>query len=800
MILSIIRSSIRITTFVNYFFELANMIFQHLARLILRNRLYILIAIGIITVFMGYMTSQLTFSYEPTPLLPKTDSVLVQHRAYAKLFGKGENIIVLGVQDSNFFNEENFSNWQNLENSLRELDGVENVFSITDIFNIGKDLENRVFRFDKVFENRKYEQWEIDSLKNIALSLPFYKNLIYNEGADIFLMMITVQHDVVSTKIRIPFMESIVEKGDVYKEASGNHVRYSGLPYIRTFIGEMVKGEMFMFIFLAVLITAFLLYMLFKSFRIVLFSLLVVAVSVIWGLGFMAILNYHITLLTAVIPPLIIVIGVPNCIYLLNKYHHEYSIHGNKIKALQRVIQKIGSAAFLTNLTTAAGFGTFMFTSIQILNEFGLVATIGIMGVFVISILLIPSIFSFLPPPEPRHLQHLESRRIKKTITKIMSAALFKRKTIYFFTIILVIIGFFGLSKVQSKGYMVDDIPKNDPVYIDLKYFEKNFSGVMPLEIVINTEQPRGILQEQNLRRINQLQEKLKDYPILSSPISIAEAAKFARQGYYNGNPSQYRLPSGPERAFVMSFLPKEMGNNELLSRFADSTASITRILYNVSDVGSIRINELKGQIRADIDSIFQGNSHMVSITGGSIIAAKGNDYLVRSLFISLLAAIGIISVFMSWMFRRGKMVLMSILPNIIPLLLTAAAMGFIGIPLKPSTVLVFSIAFGISIDNSIHFLSKYRQELKRTQNNSKAAVVCAIRETGVSMIYTSIVLFFGFGIFALSKFGGTVSLGILVSLTLLVALFCNLVLLPSVLLSFSGGDPENKESITGLK
>jgi uncharacterized protein len=704
--------------------------------------------------------------------------------------------VVIGVQDSLFFSESHFNHWQNLEKTLRAKDGVESVFSITDIFNIGKDTEKKQFRFDKVFDQNSYTQSDLDSLKNTALALPFYNNLIYNKEENVFLMMITIKHEMVGTKARIPFMKSIVDICDEYGQATGNQIRYSGLPFIRTFLGELIEGEMFMFIFLAVLITAIILYLLFKSFRIVLFSLLVVAVSVMWGLGFMAILDYHITLLTAVIPPLIIVIGVPNCVYLLNKYHHEYSIHGNKIKALQRVVQKIGSAAFLTNLTTAAGFGTFMFTSIPILTEFGLVATIGIMGVFVVSILLIPTIFSFLPPPEPRHLQHLENIRTKKTITKIMSLALYKRKTVYVFTSVLVVIGLIGLSRVQSKGYMVDDIPKNHPVYIDLKYFEKNFAGVMPLEIVINTGQPRGILQEQNLRHINQLQIKLKNYPELSSPISIAEAAKFARQGYYNGNPSQYRLPSGPERAFVMSYLPKQMGENDLLNRFVDSTASLTRILYNVADVGSIRINELKKQIRADVDSVFLTNANQVSVTGGSIIAAKGNDYLVHSLFISLLAAIGIIAVFMSWMFKRGKMVILSILPNLIPLLLTAAAMGFIGIPLKPSTVIVFSIAFGISIDNSIHFLAKYRQELKRTQNNSKAAVVCAIRETGVSMIYTSIVLFFGFGIFAASSFGGTVSLGILVSLTLLVALFCNLVLLPSVLLSFSSGKVEDSECL----
>lgn len=745
---------------------------------------------------MSFMVMSLKFYYEPTPLLPQSDSLLIKYKELTKMFGKGENIMVIGVEDPSFFQVSNFQEWTKLENDLRNIDGVEHVFSISDIFSLSKDPETKTFGFDKLFIKADYSQQELDSIKDLAYSLPFYEKILYNKEAHVYLMMITLRYDKISTLDRIPFMKHLIDMTESYQKNTGNKLRYSGLPYIRITVGEMIKGEMYMFIFLAVIITALLLFILFRSFRIVFFSMLVVAVSVIWGLGFMAILGYQITLLTAVIPPLIIVIGVPNCIYLLNKYHHEYSVHGNKVKALQRVIQKIGSATFLTNLTTAAGFGTFIFTNIRILNEFGLVAAIGVMGVFLISILLIPTIFSFLAPPEPRHLQHLDSIRINNSISRVIITTLYKRKTIFAITFILVVFGLFGLLKVQSKGYMVDDIPKNHPVYVDLKYFEKNFSGVMPLEIVINTDKPKGVLQETSLVRINRLQEKLKNYAELSKPISIAEAAKFARQAYYNGNPKHYRLPTGPERAFVMAYLPKNLGNNNLLNRFVDSTGRITRIIYNVADVGSIRINSLKDQIRADVDSIFKENSNLVSITGGSIIAAKGNDYLVKSLFISLIAAIGIISIFLFWMFRKGKMVLLSILPNLIPLLLTAAAMGYLGISLKPSTVIVFSIAFGIAVDNSIHFLAKYKQELRRTQNNSKASVICAIRETGVSMIYTTFVLFFGFGIFAASKFGGTISLGILVSLTLLVALFSNLVLLPSVLLSLSRPDQQESDCL----
>lgn len=772
---------IKFVTFVVHFFR--HMVFQKIARFILHNRLFVLISVGIITAFMAYNIFSLKFNYEPTPLLPASDSLLIKHRHYAEIFGKGENLMVIGVQDSNFFTAKNLTSWQKLQKELLEIDGVEQVFSIVDIFSLGKDTEKKEFTFSRVFP-KDFSQANIDSLKTIAYDLPIYENLIYNKDTGVYLMMVSLRYDKISTPIRVSFMKTVVNTCQRFEQETGKELRYSGLPYIRITVGEMIKGEMILFIFLAVAITAVIIYLLFKSFRITAFVLLVVSVSVVWGLGLMSLLGYQITLLTAVIPPLIIVIGVPNCVYLLNKYHHEYSIHGNKIKALHRVIQKIGSATFLTNLTTAAGFGTLIFTSIPILVEFGFVAAIDIMAVFLVSLLLIPTIFSFLPPPEPKHLKHLNSQRMRNVITRVISTGLYHRKMVFVVTIAIILISFWGVSRVQSLGYMVDDIPKKHPAYVDLKFFEKNFTGVMPLEIVIDTDMPKGILQDKTLSRVNALQNQLQDYPELSKPLSVAEAAKFARQGYYNGKRSQYRIPSGFERNFIMAYLPKKMGANEMLKRFADSTAQTTRIVYNVADIGSIRIKNLEKQIRTDVDSIFQSDASRVEITGGSVIAAKGNDYLVRSLFTSLLAAIAIISVFMTAMFKKLQMVLLSILPNLIPLLFTAAAMGFLGIPLKPSTVIVFSIAFGISVDSSIHFLSKYRQELLRTQQNKKVSVICAIRETGVSMIYTSVVLFFGFAIFIGSQFGGTVSLGLLVSLTLLIALFSNLILLPSVLLS----------------
>lgn len=740
---------------------------------------------------MAYKATFVELSYKPVPLLPKEDSVLIRSIEFSKKFGKGENIMVIGVQDSAFFSLEKFNKWENLEEQLRNIQGVEQVFSIVDAINLVKDTVSKKFVAERIFDEKSYNSTKLDSLKTLTRSLGFYKSLLYNDTTKTYLMLITLNREIITKKERVGLVKDIVNVCKIYEVDTKNRVYYSGLPYIRVTVGEMIKGEMYLFVILAVLLVSVILYILFHSFRVVFISLLVVGIGVIWALGTLTLFGYDLTLLTAIIPSLLVIIGVPSCIFLINKYHHEYRHHGNQIKSLYRVVTRVGSATFLSNLTTAIGFGAFIITNTQVLKEFGVVASMNVMGVYFLSLMLIPIIFSFTVPPQKKHLTHLSRKGIKKNIYRIVLTVLYRRKIVFTVAIILICAGLFGVTLLKNNGYMVDDIPRKHPVLKDLKFFEKNFNGVMPFEIIYDTEKPNGYLSSGVLVKIDRLQRKLANYPELSKPVSIVEAAKFASQSYYNGNPERYRLPSSFEWGFIMSYIPKSIGMSDMFARLVDTSGRYVRIMYNADDIGTIKMNYLKEKVRCDIDTVFKDNSNHVYISGASIVASKGYDYLVDSLFVSLPLAIGIIMVFMGWMFRRWRIVLFSVLTNMIPLLLTSAAMGYIGIALKPSTVIVFSIAFGIAIDNSIQLLAKYRQELRRTSHNIKASVIYAIRETGISIIYTSVVLFFGFGVFALSQFGGTVSLGVLVALTLLIALFSNLFILPSILLAF-----ERKSSI----
>lgn len=752
--------------------------------IILRNKILLLVILTVITAFLGYHARKVEMSYEHSPLLPKKDKAYEDYQHFVDVFGEEGNLIIVGVQDSVFFRFDHFARWQRLCRELTKIEGVENLLSVSNSYNLVKNTEERRFEIQRIFPDTISNQEELDQYAAIFRGLPFYHKTVYNKDTDAYLLAITVNKDKMVSKEREQLVRTIQKTCQRFERDEQVKLHYSGLPYIRVINSIKIKNELYLFSVLALAICIVVLFIFFRSFKAVFFPVLIVVIGVVWALGMLSLFGYKITLLTGMIPPLLIVIGIPNSIYMLNKFHHEYVSHGNKIKALQRVIIKIGNATFLTNLTTASGFATFIIVKSDILKQFGIVASLNIMGLFFLSLLLIPIIFSFIQPPSSKHVGHLNNKFVSGIISRLIYITQNRRKTIYIVTVFIIGLGIYGITLIKSSGYMVDDIPEHDPVYTDLKFFESNFDGLMPLEIMVDTKKPGGAMQLATFQKMDQFEKRLAEYPELSPSLSLLNLLKFSKQAFYNGNENYYSLPNNREKNFILQYAATGEENASLLHSFLDSTQQVTRISIRMKDVGTNRMEELYTDFNADIDSIFTAENYEITVTGSSVTFFRGTQYLLKNLFQSLVLAILLISGFMAIMFSSWRMVVMSLIPNVIPLIFTAAIMGFTGIPIKASTILVFSIAFGISVDNTIHFLAKYRQELNANNWDIGKSVVLALKETGVSMIYTSVVLFFGFGIFALSSFGGTVALGVLVSLALLVAVTSNLILLPSLLSS----------------
>ena len=759
--------------------------FKYLVRIILRYRLINIIVIILSTAFMGYKALDVKLSYEFAQMLPQTDSTNIFYKKFKETFGEDGAVMFIAIQAPEIYELEKFNAWYDLTYDIKKIEGVEEIVSIAKIYYLVKNDSIKKFGFELIVKERPESQQEVDSLKQIIFSYPFYKGILYNPETDVTLLMVTLDKKVLNTKNRVSLINQIKRKTDEFGEENSIEMHYSGLPYIRTKTSEKVQKELISFIFMALVIATIILLIFFRSGKAAFFTMIIVIINVIWVMGIMSLLKYDITILTGILPPLIIVIVVENCIFLLNKYHDEYRIHGNKIKALSRVVRRIGNANLLTNATTAAGFAAFIVTGNKILVEFGVTASLSILLAYLLTLFLIPIIFSLLPPPKSRHIRHLEKSLVNRIINKVVFQVQHHRNIIYIVTILLVSIGIIGALKLRVTGNIVDDISKKDQLYKDLIFLEKNFNGVMPLEFSIDTKKKRGVMKLYNLQKINELQRVLKRYPELSKSISLAEVVKITRQAFYRGNESYYDMPNSQELNFMARYLPDmKSGKRTIINSFVDTNLQVTRVSTQMRNIGTNEIQRIQEELRPEIDSIFPPSKYNVEITGTSIVFLKGTQYLLKNLTTSLLLAISVISLLMALLFTSARMILISLIPNILPQIMTAGMMGYLGIPIKPSTILIFSIALGISVDNAIHFLSRYRLNLRLNNWQIKSSVIAALRETGYSMIYSSVVLFFGFAIFITSSFGGTEAMGYLISFTLIMALSSNLFLLPSLLLT----------------
>lgn len=753
---------------------------------VLRNWLWISIVLGIITLFLGYKASRVELSYESPKILPRSDSTLLAYEAFRKTFGEDGNVVILGLQDKALFTASRFKRWDSLGKALSQYDGIIKVLSIADLPVLEFNDTLKSFYFRPAIGSSSQDG--LDSLKKRIGLLPFYEGMVYNEKTHTTLMAVLLEPGNINSEERVRIVEQIKDEVSAFENKYNTDLHISGLPYIRTEFKNKIGNEMMLFLLLAVLVTAGILYLFFRSFHTVWLSVSVVLIGVVWSLGTMAIFGYKITVLSGLIPPLIIVIGIPNCIFLINQYQSELKQGSNKLRAILNAIRTTGLSLFLANVTTAIGFGVFYFTKSPILVEFGIVAALNVMAAYLITLALIPITLMFLPAAGMRKKgQDFYQERIKQALSFINHLVQAKRKAIYLIITLLTLISAYGMMHIRVIGHIVDDLPKRDPVYTDLQFFEEHFKGVFPFEISIDTQKPNGVLANNGavLYKINAMQKLLGTYPEFSKPVSLTEALKFAYQAY-RGDPKYYVLPPATELQKISPYLSGIKAKENTLNPLMDSTRQLTRISFQIKDIGSEKTEALLGRMQPAVDSIFNPGQYKVTFTGHTLMFLKSNDYLLKNLLESLIIEIILIAIVGLALFRSVSIILLSKLPCLIPLVITAGVMGYLGINFKPSTILIFTIAFGIASDGTIYFLTRYRDEVKVQGKSVPDAVSATITQTGMSMIYTTIVLFCGFAIFTASGFGGTAALGILMSLTLLASLGTNLILLPAILLSLN--------------
>ncbi|MFH6997554.1 RND family transporter [Flavobacterium sp. FlaQc-57] len=763
---------------------------EKLARIILKNRISILVGVSLLTIFLGYQWKNLAMTYTEANLLPKNHIANKDYQKFLSKFGEEGNLVVIGFQDPKFFTPKNYAAWSELMTGLKNSKEVDLVVSLNDLKKLEKDTVNEKFVLTPFIDQKK--ALDPEYLKKVQYdlfhNLPFYEGLLFNKESGSIRSAVYINKALVNTAERKTFiLENLVPKIDKFEKTTGIDLKVSGMPYIRTINADNMKGEIGLFIGAALFTVSLIFFFFFRSFRATFISICILIVGVIWSFGTLGLFHYKITILTAIIPPLIIVIGITNCIFLINKYQQEIKLHNNQAKALQRIISKIGVSTLMTNLTTAIGFATFMITGNDLLFEFGLVTSINVISVYLLTLLIVPIVYSFMSVPGEKHLYHLTKTYISTLLDFVENVVKNKRKVIYTIYGLLLVFSVIGVAQMKVSGSLIGEMPKSASFFKDILFYEKEFNGVMPLEIMIDTKHKKGVMKLSTMKKMDELQNTIASLPELSKPVSVVNLVKYSKQAYYNGNPEYYQLPTSQEQTFILSYAKNATKNSKdnLMKAYVDSTGQYARITTFMKDIGTDEMAKVEKKLHSKIDEIFPKDRYEVTVTGKALVFQKGTSYLVDNLIESLIFAILVIAVLMLYLFRSFKMVFASVITNILPLCITSGLMGYFGIPLKPSTILVFSIAFGISVDNAIQFMAKYKHDLLQNNGKVKKSVFSALRETGISTFYTSVVLILGFATFTLSSFSGTIALGGLISCTLAFAMFANLLVLPALVLTF---------------
>jgi predicted RND superfamily exporter protein len=767
-----------------------------LGKFLLRYKVLLLAVLLIATGIMGYYASKVQLSYEFTRALPTDNIKYKAYQDFLQKFGNDGNTVVIGFEAPNL-TVNVFNAMAQLHTALKQVPGVQDVISTPTAVGLRFNDSTEKIEPYPLFHPPYNSMDSLQKDWSVFAAMPFYNGMLYNAARHSYLMAVTVNKDSANSKARTRLMNNIVAATDRYEQQSKQQVHISGLPYIRTRIADKIAKEMNGFLIGSLVLSAITLLLFFRSVSATVMSLLVVGMGVIWSIGTMVLLGFKITLLTALIPPLIVVIGIPNCIYFLNKYHTAYDETNDKTTAIVTMVGRMGIVTLFCNIAAAVGFAVFALTESALLKEFGLVSGINILVLFLISLIFIPVVLSYMKPPTAKHTNYLRSKWMQLMLTQIEYIVFNKQRWVYAITSIVTIVAIVGCFQLNRESFIVDDLPKQDEIYVDLKWFESNFEGVMPLEIVIDTKRKNGLTKTlQPIERMDAFSKYLAERSETARPLSFVEGMKFARQAYYDNDSTNYTTPTEFDIPLIGKYLKQKdrtdstatskTGFAKLMGSFMDSTKQYARISVNMKDIGSKALPTFLNEVQQEANTIFDTSKYHVTFTGTSVTFLEGSTFIINGLQESIIYAFLLIALCMLYLFRGVKILLNSLIPNVVPLVITAGIMGWTGVSLKPSTVLVFSVALGIAIDVTIRFLVNYKQELPLYEHDVDATLRASIYHTGISIIYTSIVLVAGFVIFCFSDFGGTKGLGWLTSATLVVATLTNLILLPCLMRTFS--------------
>lgn len=732
--------------------------------------------IAILTAISVFYASRLRFDYNFDNFFPKGDPDLTYYFSYRDKFGNDNDYLLIGLDNGgSLFDQQFLQKVDTLTRFIQQQPHVESVLSPTTVRSpIIEQFGYFEVPYLHSYEPERYAQ---DSTR-IYQSRELVGTLFSEDAKAVSLFVQT--SDNLAKQPGDTLIAALY--GEIKRLGLQEH-HVAGKVLAQSVFIEKMKIELAIFMSASILLVILFLWIAFRSVWGVLVPLVVVLLSVIWSLGVMGLFDKPIDVMTVLLPTIMFVVGMSDVIHILSRYITEIGHGLTKMQALRLTIREVGLATLLTSLTTCVGFLTLLTTSIVLIREFGLYTAIGIALAFVLAFTVLPAILLLAKRPNPRRARRTDLSW-PMLLRRIYTFVLRRPYPILYTSLGIVLVSLVGISMIRVDTTLLEDLGDDDPIIRDFQYFEEKFSGVRPFELHLIAGPGNSMYDLEVLQEIDKLETYLyQTYGLnfITSPATVVRTLYRAQNG---GLPDAYTLPANEQEMHQIKRRLAAFSKRSELRAVVTTDQQEGRLAGKMTDVGSVRATALNDSLKAFIDQHIDPSLLQTRITGSAVMLDKNNEYVVSNMLQGLLIAFLVVAVLVGFIFRSLRMVVISLIPNIIPLLMIGGIMGFLGINMTVSISIIFTIAFGIAVDDTIHFLGKLKVELRKGKSLPYAIKTTFI-SAGKAIIITSCILVAGFLTLVLSSFDATFYVGVFVSLTLVFALVADLLLLPVLILYF---------------
>ncbi|MBI3510198.1 MAG: MMPL family transporter [Bacteroidetes bacterium] len=721
-----------------------------------------------ITVLSIYELRKTRFDYEFESFFPVDDPDIDVYHDFRKTFGYDNEFVLLALENKKgIFNEDFLERVQTLTDSLRNCKDITSVQSPSDMEYLSGSTGKEPY-----IHLGEPEKFKTDS-ENIYKCEELIGSFFATNGKAISIYISTTngiskEHsDVLLAKMNKLIAAGYFDTVHFASKLNGQKV------YL-----DRLKREFVVFFCASFFLVVLFLFISFRSFWGIWVPILIVIISIIWTLALMTACGKPLDIMTVLLPTMMFVVGMSDVVHIVTKYLEELrEVKGiSRFDALIKTIKDVGFATFITLITTGLGFLTLLNSHIVPIRDFGLFTSIGVFISFILAFTIMPVVLNVIRHPNLR-LEQKSSHFWRKNLHRLLAWIFRKRKMIVIGTVLLTLASVFGVTRIELNNYLIEGLTRHDVLRQDFIYFENNFSGVRPFELVVNPSDPKGnLFGSKELHAIDSLEKWLKKNYYVGFILSPATIIKEANKSFNQGNPLYFKLPDDSVLAGFVADTAKFLRRKEV-KLFVTRDLKKGRISGKMHDVGSKIIRAKDAQLNAFMQTP-EMNCIQIKHTGAAVMLDKNNVYLVTNMLQGLFFSVFVVGLIIGVIHRSWKMGLIAIIPNFLPIVFIGGLMGFLGIDLKSSTSIIFSIAFGIATDDTVHFLG--RLKLERSKGRTVFyALKRTYLSTGKAVVVTSLILSAGFMTLIFSAFESTFFFGTLVSITLLIAVLTDLLLFP---------------------